>query len=497
MTNYTKFAIKGTIIVLVTSLLAAFLGYLVRLVMARNLSVEDFGLFNSVFAFLGTLGIFKSLGFDKALIKFIPEFLHERRKDFIKSSIIYVVVIQLVTNTIIIFAVYLLSNYLSVNFFHSLEAKLTLKLLAIAFYVDSFVLVLKFAFQGFKEMAYYSGIDAVRMFLVLVVTFIGFKLNYGLLSPVAGYVITPLILLFFYGWIFIKDVFPDFVDSEFVFDKSLLKKISKYSIFVVETTAAGMLLYYTDILALTYFSDLKNVGLYSVALPTAKVLIYFPRAVGGILIPLTAELWVKKKEILLKAGIESLYKYSLIIIIPLVFIMFSFADLVIILLYGKSYVLAATAMKILSIGMIFAVIYAIDIDFFAGIGQTKINSKMVFLGAIFNLILNLILIPLIGINGAAIATTTSYFVMMIYGLMKIRKFIDVHFPLKIWIKSISAGIIFVLIISILKKLLVLNVWLETGITLTVAGLCYVGLLFGMKIVDVKELKDIYMRLTSK
>ena len=68
MTNYTKHAIKGTIIVLVVSVLAAFLGYIARLVMARGLSVEDFGLFYAVFAFLALLGVFKSLGFEKSLI---------------------------------------------------------------------------------------------------------------------------------------------------------------------------------------------------------------------------------------------------------------------------------------------------------------------------------------------------------------------------------------------------------------------------------------------
>ena len=55
MTNYTKFAIKGATTVLILSAIGAFLGYLVRLVLARNLSVEEYGLFYSVFAFLGLL----------------------------------------------------------------------------------------------------------------------------------------------------------------------------------------------------------------------------------------------------------------------------------------------------------------------------------------------------------------------------------------------------------------------------------------------------------
>src|SRR3989338_4882958 len=213
MSNYTKFAVKGVIIVSIYLLLASLLGYLIRLLLAKNLSLEEFGLFYSVFSFLGLLGIFKTLGFDRSLIKFIPEFKHEGKNDFIKSSIIYVSIIQFITNTIIIFCVYLLSNYLSVNFFHNTQASIILKLMAIAFFIDSFVFVLKFAFQGFQNMTLFSGIDFIRMALILVITFIGFKLNYHILSPVIAYIAVPLILLIIFTPILLKKVFPEFFTS--------------------------------------------------------------------------------------------------------------------------------------------------------------------------------------------------------------------------------------------------------------------------------------------
>ena len=59
--NYTKLAVRGAAIVFATSIVAAFLGYLVRLVMVRNLSLEDVGLFYSIFSFLSVLNVFKAL----------------------------------------------------------------------------------------------------------------------------------------------------------------------------------------------------------------------------------------------------------------------------------------------------------------------------------------------------------------------------------------------------------------------------------------------------
>ena len=497
MATYTKIAVKGAFIVLAISLIAGLGGYFVRLVLARGLSVEDFGLFNSVFSFLGLVGFFKSLGFDKALIKFIPEFRHEKRNDLIKSSIIYVTIILLITNLIVIGGVYLLSNYLAMKFFHSPQAVDLLKLLAIAFFIDSFVYIVRFAFQGFKEMAYFSVVEVARMLLVLIIVLFGFKLGYGGLSVVAfAYIMTPIILMISFTSIFLKKIFPEFFASSLVFDGLLFKKISNYGLFVVETSAAGLVLYYTDIMALTYFSGLAAVGLYAVALPTVKVFMFFPRAVSGILVPLTSELWVKKRKDLLKAGVESLYKYPFIIIVPLVLAIFSFADIIINVLYGSSYIPAANAMRILSIGMIFAVIYATNIDFFAGIGKPQITTKIVYTAAIINFIANMALIPIIGINGAAISTTIGYFIMMVMGLFYIRKFIDVSFPKAIWAKTFFAGIIFVFVIWILKKVLEWNVWIEMIVVLWAAFIVYICLLFILKIISLEEVNSLYNRIAK-
>lgn len=494
MTNYTKHAVKGAITVFVVSLLAGFFGYVARLVLARNLSVEDFGLFYAVFAFLALLGVFKSLGFEKSLIKFIPEFSHNKKYDFVKSSIIYVTIIQFITNSIIIIAVYLLSSYLSINFFHTPKADIALKLMAIAFFIDSFVNTLKFSFQGFQKMTLFSGIDALRMLIILIIIAIGLKLNYGIFSPIAAYIITPVILLIVFGWILLNNIFPQFKSSKFVIDNALIKKISKYSIFVMVSGTAAIILGYTDTTVLTYFSGVTAVAMYNVALPTAKILIYLPTAIGSILLPLASELWVKKKEKLLVAGMDLLYKYSFVIVLPLVFVILSFSELLILVFFGKNYLLASIPMRILSIGMIFYTMHLINVNFFLGIGHPEIQSKILYTAAAFNLITDLILIPLFGTIGAAITTTLSLLIMMVMGLVYIRGYMTIRFPIGLWARILLAGIGFTILIYVLKKLISLNVWMETAIVLAVAGLFYLSLLFLLKVMDINEIKDLYKRI---
>jgi len=75
-----------------------------------------------------------------------------------------------------------------------------------------------------------------------------------------------------------------------------------------------------------------------------------------------------------------------------------------------------------------------------------------------------------------------------------RKFIEITFPIKIWIKTSIAGILFVLAIWILKKVINLNVWVETGTVLIISGMVYIILLFSLKIITIDELKDLYKRI---
>jgi O-antigen/teichoic acid export membrane protein len=121
---------------------------------------------------------------------------------------------------------------------------------------------------------------------------------------------------------------------------------------------------------------------------------------------------------------------------------------------------------------------------------------MIYSAAIFNFIANLILIPMLGIIGAAITTSLSYLIIMVIGLINIRKFIRISFPIKIWAKSFIAGLIFTFIIWLLKGLLVFNVWLETAIVLMISGIVYIILLFLLKAINIAELEDLYRRIVK-
>lgn len=494
MESYTKLAVRGASIVLVLSIIAAALGYMIRIILARNLTVEEFGLFYSVFAFLSFVGIFKSLGFDKALIRFIPDFLSKNQPGLIKSGIVYAAIIQVISNSLMILVVYLLADFLAIHYFKAAQAAFILKFMAIAFFADSFAVTIKYVFQAFRKMVYFSMVDFVRMLLLIAVILLGLNLGYGITAPVIAHMIAPLVLIIVFGFILVRKVFPGFFSSELVYDMVLAKRMLRYGSFIILGSVGVIIMGTLDIAMITYFSGLTAVALYSAALPTTRILSYIPDAMITVLFPLTAELWAKRKFGILQEGIESLYKYSTIIILPLALIMLTFADIIINVFFGKDYASATIAMQILSIGMVFTAINKVCNNFFMGIGKPEISSRIVYTAAIFNFIGNLILIPVIGIVGAAITTSISFFIMAGMGLRNIRRFIPVRLPLVIWGKTLGAGMAMVLSILLLKKYIIMNVWMEAALVLLASGFVYTASLFILKVLTLREIKGLYRRI---
>ena len=107
------------------------MGYLLRLIFAKNLSVEDFGLFYSVMAFVNFFIIFRDFGLSECLMTYLPKYKVENRPDKIKGSILFVLSFQFIIAVIIASFLIFMSGFLSVNFFKTKKAIIIQKMVYI------------------------------------------------------------------------------------------------------------------------------------------------------------------------------------------------------------------------------------------------------------------------------------------------------------------------------------------------------------------------------
>jgi len=171
-------------------------------------------------------------------------------------------------------------------------------------------------------------------------------------------------------------------------------------------------------------------------------------------------------------------KYLLFIIVPIVLFIFNYSEEIILLLFKEKYLLF---------------VYASSIFNNALVASNLQNYWLLFSGLScgLNILLNLFLIPLYGIEGAATATVISYGMFLLWGMIleKTRMFsIDIIINI---VKPVIAGLIMFLFIIVLKQ----SLW----ISFLPAAVIYSGIfviLKGFGREDILFLKELLPRKYS-
>jgi O-antigen/teichoic acid export membrane protein len=85
--DYKRQLLTGSIFYFIASVFAAIVAYFTKLVLVNYLSVEDYGLFFAVFTFVLFFSVFRSLGLNSGLARFIAEYNIKGKNSDIKSII--------------------------------------------------------------------------------------------------------------------------------------------------------------------------------------------------------------------------------------------------------------------------------------------------------------------------------------------------------------------------------------------------------------------------
>ena len=489
--SYARKAVKGTIIVFTISLLAAFLGYLIRIVLARNLTTKEYGLFFAVFTLINLGGSIRKFGLSQALVKYIPEFQVKKKLEQIKNAIVtvlgfYVISVLLLASLLILF-----SNFLAVHYFKDPAATTLLLCFVLIFILGPFKQILRTIFNAFQNVFLFSLMYLVENLLIFLFSILFFIFKLKLYAPVFAYILA-YILSFTLFFPFLLKSFP-FFKYKFKFSKNLTKKLFYFGVPTMLSGIGGIIILYTDTLILTYFGTLEEVGIYNVVVPTAMLLNFFGNSITQVIFPMISELWSKNLRKQIALGVRLLQKYSFVLVLPAALALFSYPSLLITLFFGTKYVAGATTLRLLSIGMVFFLVAGINMTVLSGIGRPKTTTKIMLAGALFNLVTNFYFIPKYGMLGAGITSLASYLIILILSVYYLRKFIKLQIPWQNWGKIGFASMVFILIIHILSNIFSFDIYIEAIAFTSIAGAIYIGLLILFKTVQISEVKKVLFK----
>lgn len=169
----------------------------------------------------------------------------------------------------------------------------------------------------------------------------------------------------------------------------------------------GVVIGQTDVIMLGAFKGAEAVGVYSIARRGANLIPFALFAVNMALGPTIASLYVAGDIHRLQNIITKSARIVLCLTMPIAICLIVFASWILSNVFGNEFVTGATALSILCAGqLVNAAMGSVGLLMIM-IGLERENFISVAIAAILNVILNIFLIPIWGVNGAAVATGIS------------------------------------------------------------------------------------------
>jgi O-antigen/teichoic acid export membrane protein len=163
----------------------------------------------------------------------------------------------------------------------------------------------------------------------------------------------------------------------------------------------------TDILMLGIFTTAAEVGIYRVAVQVSLLVSFGLQAINTTVAPQFAKLYALGDKVQLQKVVTDSASASMALALPQVAVILLFGEPLLNYIFGTEFAVAYTPLTILALGQIVNSAMG-PVGFLLNMtGYERETARWVVVSAVGNIVLNLILISLLGINGAAIATTIT------------------------------------------------------------------------------------------
>lgn len=403
---------KGTGIVFVGISVGLLLAFIARLLVARYATESDYGIFCLALVVLNIGALVGTLGLQEGASRNIAYARGENDREKIKWLISVSVWFALVTSLSLGLILFLASQTIAERILHDPALGFPLKIFATAIPFFTLTNVLTSIFRGFdqiKPRIYFQDILRNTLFVLFVlgITFIGLSFRWVFYAYLGSAVIILLSLV-----IYTINRLP----SPIVFipratAKPIAKELLLFSLPLLGVAMLGMVITWTDTLMLGYFRTSVDVGLYNAAIPLAQLISFPLTAMLLIYMPVASGLYAHDLIPEMRRNFSILTKWLCSATLPLFLMLFIFPELVLNLFFGVNYTPAASALRILSLGFIINNLAGPNGSSLVAMGHAKFLMWTTLLVAILNIGLNAVLIPSLGLKGAAIASVAAIFLL--------------------------------------------------------------------------------------
>lgn len=365
----------------------------VTIYIARFLGPEQFGILSYALAIITLFLVISRFGMDSILVRDLAKNPDESKK-YIGTAFILMFLASIVSILCLNILIYLFES--------SYEIKIYILILSVSILFQT-LLVFDYAFQA-EVKAKYSSISkslalvvasSIKIYLVwikaellyFVIIYSSESIFIGLFLLIAYYKKNKVLLL------------P-------IYDSKLAKEMVQSSWPMVLAAISSILYMRIDQIMIKNMLDTNQLGIYSSAVKIYEGWIMIPYIISISLLPAIIKLKASYPERYI-IGFTKLFSSLFWVSILVALIVSFFGEYIIIYTFGSAYIDANKVLMIVMWTGAFVALGSVSARYLTIEGMEKKIAFRTFLALIINIIANIVLIPIYGIEGAAIATLIS------------------------------------------------------------------------------------------
>jgi O-antigen/teichoic acid export membrane protein len=395
-------------------------GYLVKIYVARVLGAEQLGLYALGMTLVSFTQLVGLLGVPSTAARYVAVYNRTGRIDELRGFLTRSVVTVASLNLILSISLALGGSWIARKFYHAPSLGQYMPLFAALVFLGSLNVFYCQILGGFKDVAKRTVITSfIGNPLAIAVTVLLLALGTGMWGYLSAQLVNSLVVVVLL-LVASSKLTPAAARFSFSALPPLDPEVRSFAVAAFGLSALDFIVAQADKILLGLYLNPRVLGIYVVASTLSAFIPIILQSVNQIFAPVIADLHARGRQDVLQKLFQTLTKWILGSTIPLAFVVIVFAPQLM-RIFGADFDVGWPVLVIGAIGQLVncgagSVGYLLLMS-----GNQRRLIKVQFVMAIVSVLVNISLIPILGIVGAALAAACVNVVSNLWNLSEVRK----------------------------------------------------------------------------
>lgn len=442
---------KGAGFYLIGGLLGNGFQIAVQIILARTLGTELFGLYALGWTLLRIMGTITPLGMENGVLRFAtPHWPSDSSglKDILFQALGTTLGFSMVVSGVFILA----APWLAIDVFQDYRLEGVIRGFAVAFPLFAGMKVASAATRVSQEAKFSVYTEqllqpAVQMILVILFCILGWGLNGA---------VAAVVLSFGFGitlaWHYVRTLYAYAFAAPWS-GRLINRKLLAFSLPTTLVSTLLLLNIRADRFFIGYFRSVEEVGIYQAVSQVSIVFMIIFIAFNAIFTPMIADLYERGEIARLGQIFSITTKWGLNVGLLVYIVILSVASELVPVIFGVSYGGNAILLIILSTAELINVVAGGAGIVLVMTGHPNRWLRISVFALLINIVLNILLIPTLGIIGAAISTMCGVITLVSLGLLDVRRTLGLWPYDRRHLKGLVAALITITVLWLIQSMI--------------------------------------------